>query len=170
VTTSSNSSGPDKAAVCIKEMAALVGLSRQRFMQLVKDGVFPQPLRDETTGRPYYTDEMQAVCLDVRKRNVGINGKVIMFYARRSTAPAPASRPKTVKPTKPKAAMTDRHANIVAGLHGLGLTSATSEQVAAAVAELFPQGTAGVEQGEVIRAVFLHLRGKNSAGNVGRKE
>jgi hypothetical protein len=150
-------------------MAALVGLSRQRFMQLVKVGVFPPPLRDETTGRPYYTDEMQAVCLDVRKRNVGINGKVVMFYARRSTAAAP-SRPRTVKPTKPKTVTTDRYADIVAGLHGLGLTSATGEQVAQAVAELFPQGTAGVDQGEVIRAVFLHLRGKNSAGNIGRKE
>lgn len=147
----------------------MVGLSRQRFMQLVKDGVFPQPLRDETTGRPYFTDEMQTVCLDVRKRNVGINGKVVMFYARRSGATAP-SRAKTVKPTKPKSGTTDRHADIVAGLHGLGLTSATSEQVTTAVAELFPQRTMNADQGEVIRAVFLHLRGKNSAGNVGRKE
>ncbi len=70
MTTSSNNSVPAKAAVCIKEMAVMVGLSRQRFMQLVKAGVFPPPLRDEATGRPYYTDEMQTVVLDVRRRNL----------------------------------------------------------------------------------------------------
>jgi hypothetical protein len=159
-----------RAAVSIKDMAAMVGLSRQRFMQLVKAGVFPPPLRDEASGRPYYTDEMQTVCLDVRRRNCGINGKVVMFYARRRPAPDATCRPKAAKPTAPKAGPTYRHADTLAGLHGLGLATATSAQVAEAVAFLFPQGTNGTDPGEVIRVIFLHLRGKNSAGKVGRKE
>ena len=159
-----------RAAVCSKEMAALVGLSRQRFMQLVKAGVFPPPLRDEATGRPYFTDEMQAVCLDVRRRNVGINGKVVMFYARRVMPTAPTGRPKTVAPTKPKPAPNDLHSEIVTALHELGHTAATSNQVAEAVAVLYPQGTKGTDLAQVIRAVFLHLRSKNTGGNVGSKE
>ncbi len=170
MTTSSSSPGSGKAAVPIKEMAALVGLSRQRFMQLVKSGVFPEPLRDEATGRPYYTDELQAVCLDVRRRNCGINGKVVMFYARRPASPAPTARQKPVTPPAPKSTTGGRYAEIVAALHALGLTSATGEQVADAVAELFPQGTTGANPGGVIKAVFLHLRGKDSAENAGRKE
>lgn len=160
---------PTKAAISIKDCAAAVGLSRQRFMQLVKAGVFPVPLRDEATGRPYFTSEMQATCLDVRRRHYGLNGKIVMFYARRAGALMPASRPKPVKAAKAKPA-PDRHADIVAALHDLGLTTATSAQVAATLPELFPNGAAGVERGQVIRAIFLHLRRKDSGGNVGGKE
>ncbi|HET6574095.1 MAG TPA: hypothetical protein VFG68_10865 [Fimbriiglobus sp.] len=169
MTPSSNIPGSGKAAISIKEMAALVSLSRQRFMQLVKAGVMPAPLRDEETGRPYYTEELQITCLEVRRRNVGINGKVVMFYARRTPAQPPTTR-KSVGPAKPKAKTDDRYADIVAGLHGLGLTSATAGQVADAVATLYPAGAGGTDTGEVIRRVFLHLRGKNTTGNVGGKE
>lgn len=168
MTTSSNNLEPCKAAVCIKEMAAQVGLSRQRFMQLVKAGVFPNPLRDEQSGRPYYTGELQVVCLDVRRRNCGVNGRFVMFYARRPTSPTPTSRPNSVKPPKPTTRAP--HADIVAGLHSLGLVTATGAQVADAVAELFPRGTEGTDPGDVIRVVFLHLRGKNMAEKVGSKE
>jgi len=170
VTPSGNPPAPGKAAISIKEMAALVGLSRQRLMQLVKAGVMPAPLRDEASGRPYFPEELQVACLDVRRRNVGVNGRVVMFYARRTPAPAPPRRPKGAAPAKPKATPDDGHVEIVAGLHGLGLTAATVGQVAEAVAALYPQGTTGVDAGHVLRAVFLHLRGKNSAGKVGSKE
>jgi predicted DNA-binding transcriptional regulator AlpA len=46
VTPRSNNPEPKKAAISIQEMAAQCGLSRQRFMQLVKAGVFPAPLYD----------------------------------------------------------------------------------------------------------------------------
>jgi len=135
-------------------------------MQLVKTGVFPAPLYDVTSKRPYYSEELQAQCLEVRKRNIGINGKVVMFYARRpsSTTNAPKSKKPQSKPTD-----SDRYADIVDGLKALGLVTATTVQVAEAVGQLFPQGTEGVEPGEVIRAVFVHLHGKNSRENVGRK-
>lgn len=170
MTTPSNDPGPFKVAISIKEMAALVGLSRQRFMQLVKAGVFPAPLRDGASGRPYYTDEMQAACLDVRRRNYGINSKVVMFYARRVASSTTISRATPVKPPKPRTTTSDPHAEVVAGLHALGLTSATGEQVADALAELFPHGTNGIDLGDVIRAVFLRLRGKNRGEKVVSKE
>lgn len=155
-----------KAAICIRDMAAQCGLSRQRFMQLVKTGVFPQPIYDVATRRPFYTDELQKACLDVRRRNCGINGKVVMFYARR------ASTPPTTKTKKPKEKATDgdRYADIIDGLKTLGLTTITPAQVAEAVREKFPGGMSATPAAEVIRSIFLHLRGKNTGENVGRKE
>jgi hypothetical protein len=170
MTPSSNHPEPRKAAVCIKEMAALVGLSRQRFMQLVKAGVFPAPLRDQPSGRPYYTDEMQATCLEVRRRNCGINGRVVMFYARRAAGSTTTRQTRPLRPVVPKPAASDRDTDITEGLHGLGLLSATTAQVANAVTDLFPQGMQVEDAGHVIRAIFLHLRGKNPAEKVGRKD
>jgi hypothetical protein len=166
MTTTSNNPAPMKAAICIRAMAASCGLSRQRFMQLVRAGVFPTPLYDVTTRRPFYSEDLQAQCLEVRKRNVGINGKVVMFYARR-----PSTMTTTLKSKKPaiKPTGSDRHADVVDGLKALGLVTVTTAQVAEAVTQIFPQGTTTVDPGEVIRAVFVHLHGKNSAGNVGRK-
>src|SRR5271155_2350471 len=123
-------------------MAAQCGLSRQRFMQLVKAGVFPMPLVDDATKRPYYSEELQVQCLEVRKRNFGVNGKVIIFYARR-TATAPMRK---TQMTKPKA----DHSEIIDGLKALGLVTVTSAQVAEAVGQLFPRGISTTEDGEVI--------------------
>lgn len=129
-------------------------------MQLVKAGIFPVPLIDEATKRPYYSEELQAQCLEVRKRNCGVNGKVIIFYARRvATAPVP-------KKTKLK---TDNFTDIIDGLKALGLVTVTTAQVAEAVGQLFPRGISTTEEGEVIRVLFVHLHRKNSAENVGRK-
>lgn len=165
VAASSNNPEEKKAAVCIKEMAGMVGLSRQRFGQLVKSGIFPAPLVDEATKRPYYPEDLQQTCLEVRRRNCGINGKVVMFYARRSPSPAPS--PKVKKPTAP-ADYLPCDAEILEGVKGLGLTTATLAQVAGARKERFPDGVKVVDT-KVVTDVFLHLRGKNPGGNVGRK-
>jgi hypothetical protein len=152
-----------KAAVTVAEMARMCGLSRSRFYQLIGTA-FPQPERHPETGRPIYTEELQQVCLEVRRRNCGIDGKPILFYARRSgTAPA------RTKPAKPKLEPQGKEVPaLVEGLNALGLTTATAAQVQRVTEELYPQGTAGIDQGEVLRAVFLHLKRQNSADNVRR--
>jgi predicted DNA-binding transcriptional regulator AlpA len=50
-----------RAVVTVSEMARMVGLSRARFYQLQKTGVFPAP--SYQAGRPVYAAEMQEVCL-----------------------------------------------------------------------------------------------------------
>ena len=140
----------------------MCGLSRQRFAQLAKAGVFPAPLYDVTTRRPFYAEDMQQVCLEVRRRNFGINGKAVLFYARRAGPTATA-------PKVPKAEKTNAHPEILDGLKALGLTTVTATQVAEAMKEIFPNGTASTEQAEVIRAVFIHLRRKNAGVNVSSK-
>jgi hypothetical protein len=152
-----------KAVVTVSAMARMVGLSRGRFYQLQRAGVFPMPVYDLVTRRPVYTEELQRVCLEVRRRNCGVNGKPVLFYARRQPLTPAPPKPRKVKARPPKA---DQHADLTGALQALGLVSVTAAQVAVAVKELYPQGTTGVDPAEVVRAVFLHLRRKNSGDNV----
>ena len=152
-----------KAAVTVAEMARMCGLSRSRFYQLIGTA-FPQPQRQPETGRPIYTEEQQEVCLEVRRRNCGIDGKVVLFYARR-----PGSAPAKPKTPTPKLDVKSKDvAALIDGLNALGLTTATAAKVQRVTEELYPKGTAGIDQGEVLRVMFLHLQRQNSADNVGR--
>jgi hypothetical protein len=145
-----------KAAVTVAEMARTCSLSRSRFYQLIGSAL-PEPSRDDR-GRPYYDAEQQAVCLEVRRRNCGVDGRPILFYAPRHSAPAPK------RGRKPKQAHT--HAEVLDGVRALGLTMATAAQVDAAVKQLFPGGTNGSDPGEVIRSVFLSIKRQDSHDNV----
>jgi hypothetical protein len=81
-----------------------------------------------------------------------VNRQVVLFYARRQPAP---TRPKKAAPSPAL------HADLLDGLKALGLVSVTAADVGAAVQTLFPHGTAGMNEGEVIRAVFLQLQGQS---------
>jgi hypothetical protein len=141
------STSETKSGVSVSEMARMVGLSRQRFHQLMVEGVFPRPQRND--GRPFFDEPTQEVCLAVRRRNCGVNGQVVLFYARRQTVP---TAPKKVK------LAPSPHADLLDGLRSLGLASVTAVDVGAVVKELFPQGTTSIDQGEVIRSVFLRMQ------------
>ena len=150
-----------KAVVTVAEMARMVGLSRQRFYQLMGT-TFPYPLYRVTTRRPVYPEELQKVCLEVRRRNCGIDGKPVMFYA---SGHQPCVR-KPVRKTK-HPAKSKQHAGLIEGLTALGLI-VSETQVAKAVKLVFPNGIDGKEEGEVLKAVFLHLKRQDSGDNVGR--
>jgi hypothetical protein len=154
-----------KAAVTVSEMARMVGLSRARFYQLVRSGTFPQPDREPNTGRPRYSEEGQRICLDVRRRNCGVDGRPVLFYAR-AHAPTAPTKPPRATGTKPAKAIA--HADLLNGLVALGLALPTVDQVDAAIKTLYPTGTDNVDRGDVLREVFLFLKRQNTAGNVGR--
>lgn len=154
-----------KAVVTVAEMARMVGLSRARFYQLVAAGTFPKPLYDPITNRPHYVEEQQKVCLEVRRRNCGVDGKPVLFYARRVGAGVPrASAPAATSTTRKPAARPDP---ILESLRLLGLATVTASQVQTAVAELYPGGIKDTDQGEVIRAVFLRLKRQIPADSAG---
>ena len=155
-------SGDMKAVVTVSEMARMVGLSRARFYQLQKAGVFPAPAY--RGGRPVYTEEQQQVCLEVRRKNRGINGEPVLFYARRRGV-QPARHKKRADPLPAK---NKDITPLLDGPNALGLTTATAAQVVEVTKQLFPQGTAGLDQADVLRAVFLHLKRQNQGGNEGR--
>lgn len=138
-----------KAAVSVAEMSRMVGLSRGRFYQLI-GSAFPYPVYNVFTRRPFYDQEAQELCLEVRRRNCGINGKPILFYCRHAPKAAPKKRN-----------VQNLNAELLDGLKSLGLT-ATSAQVEAAIKTLFPKGIDGRDQSEVIRSVFIHLKAQGA--------
>lgn len=151
-----------KSVVTVAEMARMCGLSRSRFYQLL-GLTFPWPVYDLQTQRPFYLEEQQVVCLEVRRRNCGIDGKPVMFYARRLPTTS-ATKPRWVKRPVSK---SNEYADLIAGLKSLGLTDVTAAQVEAAVKAKFPQGSKQVAQAEVLRAVFVHLKRQISGDSVG---
>ena len=142
-----------KAVVSIAEMARMVGLSRGRFYQLIGT-TFPFPIYDVATKRPFYPEEIQLICLEVRRRNCGIDGKPVLFYARRASI-APKKVGQQPAKGKPK---HDDYADLCEGLKYLGLVTVTSADVEKAIMTLYPSGAGQVDQGEVLRTLFLHLR------------
>lgn len=143
----------NKAAVSVSEMARMLSMSRARFYQLMNEGVFPKPQYEPSTNRPFFDEVAQQTCLDVRRRNCGVNGRPVMFYPARSTAPLP-KRPAKSKPlSKP----TSQHDELIDSLAALGLV-VTSQQVEAAIQECYPSGVADTCQGGVVRTLFLYLK------------
>jgi hypothetical protein len=153
-----------KAVVSVAEMARMVGLSRARFYQLANEGVFPSPLYDIKTRRPFFTEPMQEVCLEVRRRNCGINGRAVLFYAARIGSAVAKTKAMKKTPSKTNGQFTE----LVEGLRCLGLTIVNAPQVESAVRQVYPNGVDGIDQGTVLRAIFLHLRRRDSHDNVAR--
>jgi hypothetical protein len=152
-----------KAIVTFTEMARLLSLSRSRLYQLVRAGVFPSPVYDVRTHRPVFTEEIQRMCLEVRHKNCGINGQPVLFYAK---GPLGQARP-TAKP-KRKPTTKGQYDDVLDGLRALGLVGITAQQVEATVKQLFPAGLDGVDRAQVIRAVFLHIKRRDTGDNVRR--
>ncbi len=153
-----------KTVVSVAEMARLVGLSRARFYQLVAEGIFVSPIYCVHTRRPFYSEEMQALCMEVRKRNCGVNGKPILFYAARHPL-GQQSRP--VKKSKAEPKQKNQYVDLIDGLRSLGL-EVTAAVVEPIVKELFPAGIQSLDCGEVIRRVFLRMKRQNSTDKLGR--
>lgn len=153
---------PTRAVVTVSEMARMVGLSRARFYQLVGAGAFPSPVYCVSTRRPMYVEELQKSCLEVRRRNCGVNGQPVLFYSRGHRPSTPA---KPSEPPLPKPKASAAHADLIDGLGALGLVAAPA-QVGEAVAALYPAGVNGTDRGQVLRAVFLHLKRQNPADSV----
>lgn len=147
-----------KSVVSISEMAKMVGLSRARFYQLVKRGTFPPADQDPSSKRPCYFEEKQRLILEARRRNCGVDGKPVLFYCRRNDAgqPRSASRP-TIGKVKE---VVKKYTDLIDGLAALNVT-VTVAQVEPLLKELFPNGTDGVDIGEVVRAVFLRIHRQN---------
>ena len=141
-----------KAVVSVVAMADMLGLSKSRFYALIQSGIFPQPVRHESCKRPVFDADLQQKCLEIRQTGIGHNGEPVLFNRKRR-------KPTQPKPRQDHHPISEEHAELVEALKSLGLT-ATAEEVQATVGELFPSGCSGIDKGEVVRRVFLHLRGR----------
>ena len=92
-------------------------------------------------------------CLEIRQTGIGANGLPVLFNRK----PKRGGQPKPLK--KPAEEPKSDHADLLDALKGLGLTT-TPQAVNEAVAALYPTGLAGIDQGDLVRKVFLRLQGK----------
>lgn len=136
-----------KAAITVSRMCSLLGMSRSQFYWHVKRGTFCAPLR-LINGRPYFNASQVEDNLKARELGIGVNGEYVLFYERTDDSPKPRETP------PPKA----DHTELLDGLHALGLTSVTAKQVAEAVAVCYPKGTCNVDENDILRTVFRHLK------------
>jgi len=127
---------PLKEIVTVTEMSRMVRLSRARFYQLVSEGIFPTPSRNEQTGRPFFNREQQEHCLEIRRSNLGANGKSVMFYGCQLDSPTRRSKrkqlPKRKQPDQKKA-KDPLIGEIRHGLFQLGVMSVSDTDIRHAV-------------------------------------
>ena len=154
-----------KAIVTVAEMARMCGLSRSRFYQLIGT-VFPFPVHDIVTRRPHYTEQQQALCLEVRRRNRGIDGNPVMFYSRRQPIAVVKVKTARTKATTSTKRTDERLVNLIAGLKALGLADVSPSQIEKALKERFPQSGTDTDEAEVLRAIFIHLKRQKSGDTV----
>lgn len=134
-------------AVCsVTQMAAKLGLSRVRFYQLQKMGIFPKPVYLSNPERPFYPLDLQQQCLNIRKTGIGSNGKPIIFYApRKKKGRCSANQPE------------HKYEEYVDALRQIG-RKVTIRKVKNAVNALYPQGlTQQHDEGRVIRDLFRYF-------------
>jgi hypothetical protein len=142
----------------VSELAKTLGLSRGRFYQLVEKGSFPSPIYDVRSHRPYYTQELQQICQEVRYTNIGHDGLPILFYTPRKKDDPSMSTLPSPKKTK-KTTLSLIYEELTETLSNMGVRSITPEQVEDAFRRLYPEGNIeNTDQGLLIRQLFRHFK------------
>lgn len=146
-----------KAAYSVAETAALCGVSRSRFYELIQSGAMPPPVHCIRTRRPLYTADLAALCVRVRETNVGFHGGFVLFYDRRFKAETPmpvAGQPRTGRKAAAPDPLTQE---MVETLKVMGVRSGEAEMLAA-VHRQCPSGVTEDTFETDLRAVFDALR------------
>lgn len=149
-----------KSIVTVSEMCRMLNLSRSRFYQLVRDGVFPTADHDPMSDRPFYNEEKQLACLAVRRTNRGVNQKPVLFYATRSDAGIR-------KKNKRQKSVPTIYRDLVDLLVQAKVTASVAV-VEEIVGREFPNGIQDRDLGTVFNAVLSKMKSNNPSDNVGR--
>lgn len=147
----SNQEQSRKAVVSVVEMAEMLRLSKSRFYALIQVGIFPHPVRHQSCKRPVFDADLQQKCLEIKQTGIGSNGSPVLFNRKRRKSTQTKSR-------QDHQLITEEQAELVEALKSLGLTVG-AEEVQKALQEVYPNGWGGIDDGEVVRRVFLQLRG-----------
>jgi hypothetical protein len=130
--------------ITLAELCEQLGISKTRYYQLQRRGVFPAPQR--AGNRPVFDNNLAQQCAEVVRTRTGVNGEPVLFNAKRKQEPV-QKRPTSVK---------GKHEDLIAALGSLGL-SPTAAQVTAALATL-PNNGGDLDEPALIKAVFLILK------------
>jgi hypothetical protein len=121
----------DLEEVCpVNKLAKKLALSRPRFYQLQKVGVFPPPIYSIWTKRPMYPQSLQQVCMEIRRRGIGYNGLPVIFYSERSGKTDPSCQ-----------RSEGNYKEIANTLENFGIM-VSAAKVKKAIGTVFPQGLA----------------------------
>jgi hypothetical protein len=143
-----------KAAVSVSEMAEMCSISRSRWYEMVASGIFPKPIHLPSMKRPVYDRKLQEKCLEIRASGIGLNGVPVLFNRKsKRSAPLKQKSQRPAKDQRPDPSVEP----ILDSLRGLGLAT-TPQAVCDALAVLYPTGIEGLDLGDVVRKVFLHLQ------------
>lgn len=147
-----------RCVLTVSDMARALDLSRSRFYSLVESGVFPMPIYMVETRRPFYNEALRDECLEIRRTGLGANGQPVFFYPKRlgPAASAKSSCARRKKPAKPT--VDPLVARLVEMLKGLGIDDPQPQAVSSALTVCFPDGVGDRAEGELVAAVFRHLR------------
>ena len=146
--------------VSINQLCTLMGISRSRYYQILSEGLIHPPIHTDSK-RPYFTRELALKNLAVKKNNLGINGKIIVFYhCNRSKTSLPKN-----KPAK-KAEQNNTYEDLIAGLNSLGLENIKASQIEEAIKKCFPDGVDQVDEGEILKQVYCLINAQNTTDNV----
>jgi hypothetical protein len=134
-------------AVCsVTQMAAKLGLSRVRFYQLLKMGVFPKPVYLGNPERPFYPLELQQKCEEIRNTGIGYNGQPILF-----------NNPLKDGSRKSQNRSDDKYQELANILRQMGL-KVTLSKVKKAVKSVYPEGLTQLPvEDTVIRCLFRYF-------------
>jgi hypothetical protein len=147
---------PRRAAYSVTETAKLCGLSRARFYDLIRDGVMPWPTYCLFTRKPMYLADAAALCVRVRETNTGIDGRYVIFYARREHAPG-SPVPSAARSAQRPAPIDPLTQEMVETLRAMGVRQGQAEVVAAINARCLGGVTEASFETD-LRAVFDRLR------------
>lgn len=140
-----------RAAVSVSQMARMLGISRAALYSHIARGTFLPPIYQTATRRPIYTRDMQARNLEAKVTQLGVNGEFVLFYERRPREAVGNSTRRSREAGNAAGALQGR-------LAALGMGNVSESQVGAALAACFPHGTADLQESEVLRVIYRHLR------------
>jgi len=147
-----------KPICSVRELAEILGLSRQHFYGLQKKGVFPRAVYDIRTRRPFYPLSLQKVCIEIRNSNIGYDGLPVLFYScsRKHTSnesPRSSGKKRTDTP------VNQEHLQLLEGLKAMGLVRVNSRDVQAALRVVCPGDVSQTDQGVTLRNLYRYLKG-----------
>ena len=142
-----------KPACSVIEMIRTLELSPTRFYQLIERGIFPSPIYDLRTKRPFYNVELQQVCLEVKESNIGFNGQYCLFYSPRKSKQE-SNSVKSSSKSKSQNPLLDEFAETL-GRMGL---SVDVVKVDSAIKKLYPDGIESKDHGIIVRDLFRFFK------------
>ena len=148
-----------KSICSVIEMATALQLSWTRLYQLITAGVFPTPVYDIRTRRPYYTVELQKICQKVRQTNIGHNGLPALFYSLRRNLTESAPKILNLSNKRKETPSDPIFRELAESLQRMGIREATEELVNESFKKLHPNQTQeGIDTGLLLRGLFRYFK------------